>query len=168
MSAQSQPVNKLSLLALILVSGGCVGATIKPEQTTVYKSQTGEHSIRISDRRITIDGTEYPITDCSDQTSNCRSSPVGLLMRFPKKCPRLTWLPSSGVMSEMVGFPHSHGARYVNREPSNFAYDWDQKYGVVSIVFDRNKRFSAESDDSVHDGPTVFYKEKGLSLLACQ
>jgi hypothetical protein len=83
MSARLAIAARLAVGAALLVSSGCETLATSPSPApTVYRSESGGHSITIASDSIIVDGVRYPLQDCSDATSACLSSPVAFIRAF--------------------------------------------------------------------------------------
>lgn len=159
---RSASTGLFSLAAFGLGSPPCLAVT-------TYVSTAGHHVITIGWRAMTIDGVRYPLVDCADEALFCLKGGPGFHASFPKTCPdQATWFPHSGPMRWTSGNPHSFGGRYVNRKKSPFAYDWEQTYGLNSLLYDPDKDFSALPSVFTSDGPTAYYYQSGPKLFACR
>jgi hypothetical protein len=170
MSALSRAAIRFLYASSLVLSCACVPFVQAADSgSTTFKTPDGNKIIQIGHTSITIDGVAYPLSDCSDAANLCLSSPaVGFRASFPRKCSYLSWSPQGGAMKWSSGFPHSSGSRYINRSGSSFLYDWDQKQGLVSLVYDPTKNFAELRPSFISDGPTVYYRKSRRALLACR
>jgi hypothetical protein len=152
----------------LALCAGCASlASANDGRSTIFRSDTGKELV-INTTSLTIDGVSHRLEDCSDAGNLCLSGPLGFHASFPRRCPAATWFPNEGPMKWSSGFPHSSGGRYVNRSPSGFLYDWDQKHGLVSLVYDPTRNFAALAESYIHEGPAVYYRKSGPRLLPCR
>jgi hypothetical protein len=167
MSVRLQAATRLPLLLLLALPVACAHGAKPAAGTAVFKNERGE-KIVIAPGTITVAGITHPLTDCSDAEWICASSDIGFRISFPRKCHAFAWLPEAGPMTMLSMWPHRGGGRYTSRGGPHFVYDWQNEYGIRSIVYDPRTDFAANPSDDRIGGPTSYEKKSGPRLFACR
>lgn len=175
MSVRSRAANRLRLplllpllpLLLLAVPAACAHGARPAAKAAVYENARGERIV-VGPAAITIAGVAYRLTDCSDSQWVCASSDIGFRVSFPRRCPDIAWLAEAGPMKMLSMWPHGGGGRYASRDGAHFIYDWQNRYGIRSIIYDPRTDFAADPSDDRFDGGAVYEKKSGPPLFACR
>lgn len=168
MCVRSPIANRLGLLLLLALPAACAhAATTTDGVAAVYENQRGDQIV-IAANSIAIGGVIHPLTDCSDAAFFCATSDVGFSISFPRHCPGFAWIPDDGPMQLESIWPHGGGARYVTRGGSPFIYDWQNSYGLVTLVYDPQSNFADRMTPYPRGTPAIYERKSGPPLFACR
>jgi hypothetical protein len=167
MSVNLRTVNKAGLLLSLALTAACAHGAGTPTGTvSVYENQRGERIV-ITPGTIAIGGAVHPLADCSDVAFFCATSDVGFRISFPRHCPDFAWIPEDGPMQLESIWPHGGGARYITRGGSPFIYDWQNNFGLVTLVYDPRSDFAVHGTRYPRGTPAIYEHKSGPRPFAC-